>query len=138
MHHNCFEMNHLIRGNSPNAHKGQLHMGRSFLYTSQERARQCVSLSPGASKAARSPYDEESRTVVKEAKQFISDGLEWKRIHPVSMMIQHHRTRLLHHPLTKAWLVSKWNLYISYIFLVLLFIELLFVTSLTIFMAKTE
>lgn len=96
------------------------------------------SLLPGSSKAAMSPYDEESKTLVKGAKQFISDGLEWKRIHPVSMMVQHHRPRLLHHPLTKAWIVDKWNLYISYIFLVLLFIEMLFVTSLTIFMSKTE
>lgn len=95
-------------------------------------------LPPGTGKAAKSPYDEKSKTVVKEAKQFISDGLEWKHIHPVSKMVQHHRTHLLHHPLTKAWLVDKWNLYISYIFLVLLFIELLFVLSLTIFMSNTE
>ncbi|KAK8398591.1 hypothetical protein O3P69_004023 [Scylla paramamosain] len=92
----------------------------------------------GAGKAAKSPYDESNGTVVKHAKQFIVDGLEWKRVHPVSLMIKHHRTHLLHHPLTKAWLVDKWNLYISYIFLALLFIEFLFVVSLTIFMAKVD
>lgn len=89
-------------------------------------------------KIAKSPFEEKDGALSQNARQFIKDGLEWKNNHPLSLMVSHNRHQLLHHCLTNAWLLHKWESYIYMIFLILLMLEVLFVTCLIIFMGIVD
>lgn len=92
------------------------------------------------SKLARSPYksENEGQGVSANARKFMANDLEWKQKHPLTLMIQENRYHLLHHPLTNQWLIHKWRVYISYIFIALLSMEIISVVSLNVFMNYIE
>ncbi|KAK4296890.1 hypothetical protein Pmani_030647 [Petrolisthes manimaculis] len=88
------------------------------------------------SKLARSPYksEGEGQGVSSNAQKFLTNDLEWKQTHPLTLMIQENRYHLLQHPLTNQWLIYKWRVYMLYIFIALLSMEIVSVLSLNIFM----
>ncbi|XP_053645950.2 transient receptor potential cation channel subfamily A member 1 homolog [Cherax quadricarinatus] len=93
---------------------------------------------PENDKIAQSPYDTESGKLREDAAQFIQDRLEWKKCHPVNLMVEHNLLQLLQHSLTKAWLRHKWKSYLFFVFLILLLLEICFVISLSFFLKSAD
>lgn len=58
--------------------------------------------------------------------------------HPLSLMVQHTRAELLQHSLIEGLLIHLWKTYLSYLFIFLLIIEVLYLASLVSFMANTD
>ncbi|XP_066971700.1 transient receptor potential cation channel subfamily A member 1-like isoform X1 [Macrobrachium rosenbergii] len=87
---------------------------------------------------AKSPFDPKTHQVLPKASAFVEDGLKWKEQHPLTLMIDHQRHQLLHHPLVRTWLWRKWSSYIYIIFLIRFLIEILFAVFLTCFMGIAD
>ncbi|XP_053645951.2 transient receptor potential cation channel subfamily A member 1 homolog [Cherax quadricarinatus] len=92
---------------------------------------------PASNRIAESPC-KKCGELREDAEEIIQDGIKWKKYHPVGVMVRHNHHQLLQHSLTKAWLRHKWKSYISFIFLALFLVELIFVVSLSVFMESVD
>ncbi|ROT64748.1 putative transient receptor potential cation channel subfamily A member 1-like [Penaeus vannamei] len=73
----------------------------------------------------KSPFDFSTWKLLPEAEDLYSDKVEWKRKHPVNMMLKSQSIHLLQHQLTTAWLKHKFVTYTWLPFMLVLILHML-------------
>ncbi|XP_076034535.1 uncharacterized protein LOC143021130 [Oratosquilla oratoria] len=73
------------------------------------------------------PFDHDTGKLRPSAHSFYENENSWREQNAITKMILHKRKDLLLHPVTRAWVLNRWNAYAKWIFIVHLALEVLLI-----------